>query len=284
MNTIKNIDIKEEAILLYLVKNNNDPTHATAFEKKLPQSGITIMMPNGNVPVTITRRWARIVCERLVKEGVIWFEMHKVWRQKEPVKHYKIVENLETLKKVAAKVLSLFGGILIRTVFVQKIIENELIPELEKTYDTSFDDETKVSILSVLLLSTKALELALAHPVLPEIRAKTKSERIEQVNKALLGIFVAALITDLSQTGLRWRAELLDRIKIDMHATIKIGKAEATIEAGLDFVSDLKNQVIDYLRESSPRTLQNDIYYNKGGKTEDQGTTVIQNGDNQGRH
>ncbi len=92
-----------------------------------------------------------------------------------------------------------------------------------------------------------------------------EEERTEKTNSTLLGVFVAALITDLSQTGLRWRAEVLDRITIEMNTTFTIGKTEATIESRLDYASHVRPKVVDILKERGPKSVKEEWSESKDG-------------------
>ena len=252
--TLTGISFKEVLVLLYFVETENTPTHATGIEKKLKTMNINVLLPKGSEPASISRRWSRITCEKLVNDGLLTYNEQKVWRQKSLVKFYHLIESLEMLKKLIPRVMPLFGTRLIDKTFVQKIIENELLNALEKHYKVHLDEDTWINIFTLVFSSTRAFELAIRLLEIPLDIVKTNQERNIEIGNTLVGVLLAALITDLTEGGLRWREELFEKVTVHMSATIKIGDVKDTIESTLDFVSNERPRVLDLLKTGSSQT------------------------------
>lgn len=249
--TAAGMSFKEAMTLYFFIERENEASHASGVSEGLGDMNISVILPDGYAPLSISRRWSRQICEKLVKDGFLTYDERIVPRQKEPVKYYKIIENLETLRELAPRVMPLFGSHLIRKRFVQKILEEELIGDLENHYSVQLNDEARVSILTLVLASTKALDLALRRPELPPSEESSKKSRSKRINRDLVGVLLAALVTDLSERGLRWREDLVDRIDLGMQASFKIGEAEGTIESSLSYVSQTNRKVLDELKGRS---------------------------------
>ncbi|MCK4456284.1 MAG: hypothetical protein KAW39_00935 [Thermoplasmata archaeon] len=246
--TITGANFKETMALYFLIESENEPTHASGIAQGLGDLGLSVLLPDGSAPLSISRRWSRAVCEKLVKDGILTYEERKVPRQKQPVKFYKIIESLDALRDLVPRVMPLFGSKVITKEFVQEILEKELIGDLESHYSVRLHDEARESILTLVFSSTRALELALRRPELPPYEDLTEEERDEQIANDLVGVLLAGLVSDLSERDLWWREQLVDSIDLYIQATFRIGKAKATIESSLAYASKKKPRILDKLR------------------------------------
>lgn len=254
---IGDFNLKENLILLHFLKSGNRPSYAAQIERELPDSDIYVGWPEGNEPAKITRRWAKEVCERLVEAGVMKSLLGKTRRQKNLSKHYLLKSDLESFKWIFRRVSPFYGGFLISTDYAKKIIEEQLIEDLEKKYGTEFDEETKAHIVVILFLSTKAVELALRELVLPLTKDPRKSKRgKKEANAALLAVFQSAMLTEIVRSGLAWRRSRIDEIEFHVVTTITRGDLKGSISSRLKYKSDLKRNVFSAVRDetsSSPR-------------------------------
>ena len=254
---IGDFNLKENLILLHFLKSGNRPSYAAQIERELPDSDIYVGWPEGNEPAKISRRWAKTVCERLVEAGVMKSLLGKTRRQKNLSKHYLLKSDLESFKWIFRRVSPFYGGFLISTDYAKKIIEEQLIEDLEKKYGTEFDEETKAHIVVILFLSTKAVELALRELVLPLTKDPRKSEQgKKEANAALLAVFQSAMLTEIVRSGLAWRRSRIDEIEFHVVTTITRGDLKGSISSRLKYKSDLKRNVFSAVRDetsSSPR-------------------------------
>jgi DNA-binding Lrp family transcriptional regulator len=74
---------KDRAILMFLLKNNNEPTHATGIAKK---------------SANISRAWAGKRCEYLKEKGVIDCVMKRPSRQKHDTEYYFIASTIDAVR------------------------------------------------------------------------------------------------------------------------------------------------------------------------------------------
>ena len=244
-------NLKECLVLLYFLTNGNRPAYPAQIERELPESKIYVGWPEGTQHATITRRWAKTICERLEKEGVMKSLLGKARRRRNVSKHYLLTDDLPSFKRIFGKVAPFFGGYLLSTRYSQEIIENKLIKALEEMYETEFDEETRANMVVTLFLSPKAVQLALTKLALPISEEPPYSEEARgRLNKTLLAIFQCALLTDLAESGLAWRRARVDEIDFGLETDIRIGGSKASISTRIEYVSDLRNDVLALLRVS----------------------------------
>jgi hypothetical protein len=249
---VRDINLKESLLLLFFLRNDNRPAYAAQIERELPELGIIVGWPEGGKVATITRRWAKKICERLEKAGVMESILRRTKRQKNLSKYYFLRSDLESFRWIFGRVAPLYGGLLISSGYAQEIIEKQLIEDLEKRYDTKFDRETKSNIIVALFLSTSAVELALGDLALPPTKHSIKSKQgREELNDALLSAFHCALFTDIVRFGLAWRRGKLDEIEFSIDTRLRKGDVEASISSNLRFKSDLDEDIISVLRVGS---------------------------------
>ncbi len=249
VENILDFNLKENIVLLHFLRNDNKPSYAAQVERELPKSKIYVGWPEGTGPATITRRSAKKVCEGLVRAGVMESMLGETKRQKNLSKHYFLKSDLKSFRRIFGRVAPYFSGYLVSTKYAQEIIEKQLIEDLEKTYDTEFDKETKANIVVTLFLSTKAVELALDRLVLPPTEYPDEPEkRKKEVNGILLHIFQSALLTDIVKTGLAWRRGKLDEIDFEITTRIRKGDVRASITSRMKFESDLEQDILSELR------------------------------------
>lgn len=249
---VRDINLKESLLLLFFLRNDNAPAYAAQIERELPELGIIVGWPEGGKAATITRRWAKKICERLEKAGVMESILRRTKRQKNLSKYYFLRSDLESFRWIFGRVAPLYGGLLISSGYAQEIIEKQLMEDLEKRYDTNFDRETKSNIIVALFLSTHAVELALGHLTLPSTKHSLKSEQgRKERNDSLLSAFHSALFMDIVRSGLSWRREKLDEIEFRIDTKLRKGDIEASISSNLRYESDLDEDIISVLRVGS---------------------------------
>ena len=249
---VRDINLKESLVLLLFLLNDNKPAYAAQIEKELPELGIVVGWPEGGKIATITRRWAKKICERLEQAGVMESILRRTKRQKNLSKYYFLKSDLKSFRWIFAHVSPLYGGLLISCEYAQEIIENQLIEDLEKRFDTEFDRETKSNITVALFLSTSAVELALGDLVLPPTVHPPRSKQgRKELNDAILSAFHCALFTDIVRSGLAWRREKLDEIEFKIDTKLRKGDIEASISSNLRYESDLDEDIVSVLRVGS---------------------------------
>jgi hypothetical protein len=249
---VRDINLKESLVLLFFLLNDNKPAYAAQIEKELPELGIIVGWPEGGKTATITRRWAKKICERLEQAGVMESILRRTRRQKNLSKYYFLKSDLKSFRWIFAHVAPLYGGLFISSGYAQKIIENELTEDLEKKFDTKFDSETRSNIIVALFLSTSAVELALRDLILPPTKHSLKSKQgRKELNDAILSALHCALFTDIVRSGLAWRREKLDEIEFRIDTKLRKGDVEASISSNLRYESDLDEDIVSVLRVGS---------------------------------
>lgn len=244
-------NLKEAFVLLYFLTNGNQPAYPAQIERELPESKIYVGWPEGTQHAKITRRWAKEICQRLERQGVMKSLLGKARRRRNVSKHYLLKNDLHSFKWIFGKVAPFFGGYLLSTKYSQEIIENELIEALEEMYETKFDEATKSNMVVTLFLSPKAVQLALTKLVLPVSEEPPRSEETrDRLNETLLAIFQCALLTDLVRSGLAWRRAKVDEIDFGLETDIRIGGSKASISTRIEYVSDLQTDLLTSLRVS----------------------------------
>lgn len=245
------VSFKEVLVLLAFVETENEPMPAAGIEKALERKKIRVLLPTGGATARISRRWASTMCTQLVSDGILTYEKRKIPRQRDLVKFYKLVENLDMLRELKRRMMTFFGRRIIGKGFIREILRKNLAKDFEDYYGISLTAQAEKDILTLVTASTRAFELALVRPQLPPCEAGTTKERTENITKDIVLALLVAFAYDIFEKGLGWRSKLLERIVLDVNASFKIGKAEATIESSFAYVSHEKPEILDMLKAGS---------------------------------